>query len=88
MIGTNQIMSTRALFSASEQSFAEAVPEFTEAVRLDPAFPEARYYLGLSLAALGRVPEAAVQFQEALRLRPGYAEAAAQLEAARRTVGH
>jgi tetratricopeptide (TPR) repeat protein len=45
------------------EKFAEAVPCFEEALKLRPFYPEARTYLGYSLAALGRLEEAAPHFE-------------------------
>jgi len=49
---------------------AKAVPEFREAVRLDPAYPAPRILLGASLLALGRVSEARASLERAVKLAP------------------
>jgi protein O-mannosyl-transferase len=53
----------------------EAAAQFEEAVRLDPAYADARTNLGNALDSLGRPREAIAQYEEALRLEPGLAEA-------------
>lgn len=63
----------KAMFE--RQGFAEALPHYAEAIRLQPQVPEPRYNLGLALAAMGRRTEAMVQYKEALRLQPAYCDA-------------
>jgi Flp pilus assembly protein TadD len=41
-----------------------------EAARVKPNYWEARYLLGVELAAQGSIREARVEFEEAVRLRP------------------
>jgi tetratricopeptide (TPR) repeat protein len=58
---------------------AEAAADYSEAIRLWPAFVEARANLGLALSTLGRSAEAVEELEEAVRARPDYAEAQAYL---------
>jgi Flp pilus assembly protein TadD len=51
-------------------SSSAAVPEFAEAVRLDPSNVAARCNLGNALSAEGRQGEAFVQYESAISLRP------------------
>jgi Flp pilus assembly protein TadD len=48
----------------------EAIGEFEEALRLDPAYFEALNNLGNSLLQTGRVAEAQLRYEQALRLKP------------------
>ena len=53
----------------------EAIEQFADAIRLDPAFPDPHYSLGTLLANQQRLDEAIAHYTEALRLKPTYAEA-------------
>jgi protein O-mannosyl-transferase len=53
----------------------EAVPQFTEALRIDPRMGEARNNLGIALYQLRRWPEAAEQFREALKFGSAHVQA-------------
>ena len=54
----------------------EALREFDEALKLDPAFPEAHRGRGLVLdLAFGKQEEAEKEYRRALALRPDYSEA-------------
>ena len=52
--------------------FPEAVEEFTQVVRFDPANANAHNDLGAALFQLGDYEKAAEQFNEALRIDPSY----------------
>jgi protein O-mannosyl-transferase len=57
---------------------AEAVQEYREAIRVQPAYPEAHFNLGSALAHSGieeQQPEAIQEYETALRIRPDYVEA-------------
>src|SRR5258705_348219 len=53
----------------------EAAKAFQAAVFMNPNFWQARYLLGVELAADEKVEEAAAQFKEVVRLRPDLAKA-------------
>lgn len=53
----------------------QAVQHLESAVQLKPDFWEARYLLGVELAAQGKLPEAQQQFSKVIELRPDYARA-------------
>ncbi len=59
-----------------------AIDLLGQAVRIQPAFPEAHNNLGIVLADLGRFDEAMTAFTEAIRLKPQYSRAYANLAAA------
>ena len=61
----------------------EAVTQFSEAIRLDPAYLEARYNLGNVQLLLGHIDQAIHQFEEALRVNPSFTPAAKGLERAK-----
>lgn len=61
-----------------------AAEHLARAVELDPTLPEARNFLGITLANLGRLEEAESHFVAAVRLKPDYAEAANNLQVCRR----
>ena len=50
--------------------FDEAMSQFTEAARLDPAYPWPHFQMGKALLKQGRDAEAIDKFREALRLDP------------------
>ena len=53
----------------------EAIAEFRQSLRLNPASAPTQYNLGFALSARGRRDEAITAFQEALRIDPDYAQA-------------
>ena len=59
-----------ALMKAGETNAAEAVPHFSEAIRLRPARFTTRINFGTALCSVGRIEECLAQFQEAERLDP------------------
>lgn len=59
----------------------EAVAHLEEALRLRPAYAEARYDLALSLRATGRTAEARRELERALEQEPGWIEARSALGA-------
>jgi tetratricopeptide (TPR) repeat protein len=67
---------------------AEAIVEFREAARHNPAWPDAYYELGNLLRDQGRLDEAIIEFREALRLKPDFAEAHCNLGSVLRRQGH
>lgn len=61
---------------------ARAIEVAGDALTVDPAFSEARYYLGLALLDLGRRDEAIAQLERVIRDRPDSADAHLSLGAA------
>jgi predicted Zn-dependent protease len=59
-----------ALMKAGETNAAEAIPHFTEAIRLRPASMATRMNFGTALCSVGRIDECVAQFKEAERLDP------------------
>jgi predicted Zn-dependent protease len=57
--------------------------EFREAVRLNPAYVEARVNLGNACVAAGQAEEAINQLNEALRLQPDFPPAVQAMQRAR-----
>ncbi len=68
-------LNARAVASFREGRPEEARSFLEQALRLDPALPEAHNNLGMVLQALGRRSEAREEFQRALALLPRYPEA-------------
>ncbi|MEW5977295.1 MAG: tetratricopeptide repeat protein [Acidobacteriota bacterium] len=58
---------------------AEAIPQFREAIRLQPDYPAPRFLLGASLLAVGQTADAVREFEQALRLDPNQAIGRLQL---------
>jgi Flp pilus assembly protein TadD len=55
--------------------FDEAERHYREALRIKPAYPDARANLGLILAGRGRVAEAEAEYRRAIAVEPGCVEA-------------
>ena len=53
----------------------EAIAQYHEALRINPAYAEAHYNLGNALIDQGNKQEAIAQYRQALQSNPGYAEA-------------
>jgi Flp pilus assembly protein TadD len=54
---------------------SDAIPHYTEALRINPRFVDAYDNLGLALASQGRTAEAVALYSELLRLKPADADA-------------
>ena len=65
----------------------EAQAHFKAALRINPAFPEARDQLGSLLLKLGQLDAARAHLQEAVRLKPGFAHARLKLGLAQARLG-
>ncbi|HEY3840908.1 MAG TPA: tetratricopeptide repeat protein [Bryobacteraceae bacterium] len=57
------------------KEYADAVPQFRDALATDPKQPMALNNLGAALLGLGKFAEAEEQFQQALRVDPDYSSA-------------
>jgi len=57
----------------------EAAEKIDEAVKLDPDFVLAHYFLGKTLAEIGDFKKAEIHFRNAIRLQPDFAEAYGEL---------
>ena len=68
------------LLKYSNKDYAGAVATFTSALSSAPDYANAKYYLGLSLANLGRKNEARVQFEDLLVTNPDSKELKQALE--------
>ena len=66
----------------------EAIPQFQEALRLDPDHAEAHSNLGVALARRGRTAEAIDHYRESLRLDPRQTQAYSNLGNALLAQGH
>lgn len=66
---------------------ADAVSEYREAVRLDPAYATAHISLGLAFAAQGNLEAAVAEYREALRISPDLAPAHNDLAIAMEDLG-
>jgi tetratricopeptide (TPR) repeat protein len=62
-----------------EGKAGEAIPHFTETLRIQPNYVEAKNNLGMALAWSGKLDEAAQQFAGALRIKPEFPEAQSNL---------
>jgi tetratricopeptide (TPR) repeat protein len=62
-----------------EGKAGEAIPHFTETLRIQPNYVEAKNNLGMALAWRGKLDEAAQQFAGALRIKPDFPEAQSNL---------
>ena len=60
---------------ANQGKFAEAIAEYTAALRINPDYAEAHNNLGNALASQGKFAEAIAEYTAALRINPDYAEA-------------
>ena len=66
---------SRGLQAQTSRRYAEAVEAYREAVRLDPAFYEAHYNLGLAYARQNNSTAALPSYEKALVIRPDSADA-------------
>ena len=65
----------------------EAIAQYEQALKIDPAVPEVHNNLGISLLIVGRTPEAIAQFEAALRLNPNLAQVHLNLAIALESTG-
>jgi len=74
-------------FLAGTGRTSEAITQYEQALRIEPAWGQAHFNLGVTLARLGRLDEAIGQYEQALRTEPNLAEAHNNLGTALRQVG-
>jgi tetratricopeptide (TPR) repeat protein len=58
---------------ADQGQFDRAIPDFDQAIRLDPAYPEAFNGRGVAWSGKGGYDRAIADFDQAIRLDPNYA---------------
>jgi protein O-mannosyl-transferase len=58
---------------AKKGQIDEAIKQYQESLRLEPAFADARYNFGNLLLRNGQIDESISQYQEVIRLKPDYA---------------
>jgi tetratricopeptide (TPR) repeat protein len=63
------------LIRLQQGRFADAVPLFRRAIRIDKNSAEAHHHLGVALTGSGRLEDAIERFEKALTIRPDLAEA-------------
>ena len=68
--------------------FDQAIAEFRQSLRLNPASAPTHYNLGFALSARGRRDEATTAFEDALKIDPDYAQAHNNLGALLQISGH
>ncbi|KKW14426.1 MAG: hypothetical protein UY54_C0018G0002 [Parcubacteria group bacterium GW2011_GWA2_50_10b] len=68
----------------SNKDYAGAEKSLNQALVLSPEYANAKYYLGLTLAELGRFGEALAEFEDLSRTNPNNADIEAALEAVRK----
>jgi tetratricopeptide (TPR) repeat protein len=74
--GDNYRAQTNLGFALAEAGQpTRAIAAYREALRINPAYPNAHNYLGVALSRLGDHDQAAAAFEQALRLRPTFTEA-------------
>lgn len=69
----------RGLKELKEENYDEALVEFKEARRLDPALSSAAYLLGITYKSLGEYPDAVANLRDAVTLTPPIREALPEL---------
>ena len=55
---------------AKDHKYAEAVADYQQALRYEPTFPEAHFYLGDALDEQGKLDEALTEYSQALWFKP------------------
>jgi tetratricopeptide (TPR) repeat protein len=59
---------------ALQDKFDESAAHLAEALRLDPNFAQAHYYLGEALVQRGNINDAITHFEDAIKLEPDWVE--------------
>ena len=84
MVAINKLQSSSVTVQRSrDAALKEAESQARQALQLDPASPEAHYYLAQAIREQGRLDEAVTEFQAALGADPKYSDAYAGLGMAR-----
>ncbi|MGD0651499.1 MAG: tetratricopeptide repeat protein [Verrucomicrobiia bacterium] len=73
--GNRRAHNNLGLALVNQGRFAEAIAEYTVALRIDPDDAEVHNNLGFVLAGLGKTAEAIAEYQTALRIQPNLAPA-------------
>jgi Flp pilus assembly protein TadD len=68
-------MTTRIRTLVAQGRRGEAIEQYLQVLRDHPRDADAHFYLGVALAADGKMTSAREQFQEALRIDPSHEEA-------------
>lgn len=73
---------------AHKGSYAEAIRNYSQALRIDPDYAEAHNNIGVVLIRQGKINEAATHFQKAVNLKANYAAAQKNLRKVRNDMKH
>ena len=71
-----------AFLHAGKQDLQSAIGSLQTAVKLQPLFPDYRYYLGTLLMDTGKIDESIEEFKRSLTLNPEYGHSALHLASA------
>ena len=85
--------SFRVLYELGNQklgsnAFHEAIPLFSNAIRLNPGDPDAFYCRGYALSAVGKDSAAIIDYSEAIRLKPDHKGAYFSRAVSYSVIGH
>jgi tetratricopeptide (TPR) repeat protein len=78
---------TRGRKLMQEDHYADAIVQFTEAIKLDASLPLVYNGRGYSYLRLKRYAQAIADFDEAIKLNPAYSNAYMNRSAAKRSFG-
>lgn len=76
--GSAPVVFNQGIIFWNQSKVAEAKAQFEQAIKLDPKFADAHYWLGMALVNEGKLPEAVASFEKYVSLAPTgqYAEQA------------
>ena len=60
---------------ARQNQMLAAIAEFRAAIRLDPNYPLAHFYLATALRIIGQLEQATESYRKAVELQPNYSQA-------------